>query len=156
MWKSLFVCFLFIFLSSLYSAETCKYFKNAFNQDNVGMSTRHNVTNLEYDVNNGLYLEIENYSKGELKYKAFLPLTIDNKPNPQFDRIYAIVLKAISDNSFDKLCFDNEPKNNEIVSLLKTSIIKNDLDFYPKKVSICDQYGHCAAVNPNGELGTTK
>lgn len=113
---------------------------------------------LSFDRKTGVSLKMNyllpGYHADWIVYKAVLPKTIGGEPNPDFDRLYSLLLKGMEMGSISEICLENGKalqKDTEI--LLNSLTVDYRAISTPMNVRVCDPYSsRCARVDEFNRL----
>ncbi|HVZ73358.1 MAG TPA: hypothetical protein VHJ20_13350 [Polyangia bacterium] len=104
---------------------------------------------LVYDTTNGVTLTGANLNVGvPNQISGTIPKTIDGKPNPDFDRLYALLMKGIDGQLISGVCVLGQSGTGAITSVTLKSGTGG------QRVQVCEG-ALCAHVSTAGFLFTT-
>lgn len=117
---------------------------------------------MTYDTSVGVTLAMTRRSSGSyvVDYTARLPKLIGGQPNPDFDRVYGLLLKAFSARQLSSFCVSGTVASGAILDLTSLTMTDEGAPVQvvnQPKISVCDPTlaDQCAAVYSN-ELRTSK
>lgn len=85
-------------------------------------------------------------------YSAVIPKTIGGEPNPDFDRLYALLLKGMEMGTISEICLEKAIQENEEILLNGLTLGYRPIST-PMNVRVCDPYSsRCARVNDGDRL----
>jgi hypothetical protein len=115
-----------------------------------------NLTSLSYDTQFGLTLVVAKGWYSNPNRKFVVPLLQNNKPNPSFDRLYALLMKSTDVKQPFYICTVETllpfKESGEVTpqEIREVSVILSAVnDGSPKKVQVCDSTGSCAHIYGN-------
>lgn len=82
------------------------------------------------------------------KYFAVVPKTKDGDPNPDFDRLYALVMKGLETRTLSGICYTGVISIGKEVELTSVTmrIVRPTQPPRVQQVQICDAFGSCASI----------
>ena len=129
-------------------------------EEGRNVTARHVPIELSYVAGLGVYVGFERVADDgtgayglPYQYTAWLPLFVDGEPNPDFDRLYALIMRGFDSGRISQVCLDGEPSAHAALNLKGLSLRHlPDPALEVQKVAICDVRApeSCSSVLRNG------